>query len=156
MNDRDLDRECLAFSVYLIGQRPDEYVLSKYREAHSASGIAALNEERFLDRMLVGIAVTHPAGAILVDAYTAVFHKKSSVRLKWILLLAILESSAPTYNYFDCPDAGGRARLAARLLWQGLVFLLAFILSTILFSPLRLILRFATDTQRHGEDRERN
>ncbi|MGH9935140.1 MAG: hypothetical protein ACREAM_02780 [Blastocatellia bacterium] len=137
--NRVLDRECLVFSAYLVRQRPNEYVLAKYREAHDASGIVRRNEERFLDRLLVGVAVVHPAGAKLVDAYTAIFYKKSAVRRKWILLLAILESCAPAYRYFDSPDAGSRAWLAARLLWQGLGFILALGLSMILFTPAHLI-----------------
>jgi hypothetical protein len=136
---RELDRECLAFSAYLIRQRPNEYVLAKYRDAHDASGNVGLNEKRFLDRFLVGVAAAHPTGAKLVDAYTAVFYKRSAVRRKWILLLAILESCAPTYKYFDLPDGGGRFSLAARLLWQGLGFILAFSLSVILFAPAHLI-----------------
>ena len=137
--DKELDRECLVFSAYLVRQRPNEYVLAKYREAHGASGIVKRNEGRFLDRLLVGVAVVHPVGAKLVDAYTAIFYKKSAVRRKWILLLAILESCAPTYSYFDSPDVGGRAWLAARLLWQGVGFILALGLSMILFMPAHLI-----------------
>ncbi len=137
--DRELDRECLAFSNYLIRRRPNDYVLAKYREAHDASDIVDLKEGRFLDRLLVGVAASHTIGARLVDAYTAIFYKKSAVRRKWILLLAILESCAPTHEYFDVPDAGGRAWLAARLLWQGLIFILAFSLAIILFMPVHLI-----------------
>jgi len=136
---RELDRECLAFSAYLIRQRPNEYVLAKYRDAHNASGIVELYESLFLDRLLVGVAAAHPIGAKLVDAYTAIFYKKSTVRRKWILLLAILESCAPTYKYFDVPDVGGRAWLATRLLWQGLGFILALTLSVVLFMPAHLI-----------------
>ncbi|MGE0126717.1 MAG: hypothetical protein AB7U82_01335 [Blastocatellales bacterium] len=139
MNDHALNRECQAFSIYLVKQQPNEYVMAKYREAHNASGIVARNEGGFLDRLLVGVAAAHPIGARLVDAYTAIFYKKSSVRRKWILLLAILESCAPTYKYFDVPDGGGRGWLAFRLLWQGLSFILAFGLSIILFMPAHLI-----------------
>jgi len=139
MNDRALDRECLAFSAYLVKQRPGDYAMAKYREAHDVSRIVERNEDRFLDRLLVGVAVAHPIGARLVDAYTAIFYKKSSVRRKWILLLAILESCAPTHKYFDGPDAGGRVWLTARLLWQGLIFAVAFGLSVILFMPAHLI-----------------
>src|SRR5262245_31192281 len=136
---RALDRECQAFSAYLIKQTPNEYVLAKYRDAHAASGIVGLIEEGFLDRFLVGVAAAHPIGAKLVDAYTAVFYKRSAVRRKWILLLAILESCAPTYKYFDLPDAGGRYWLAARLLWLGLCFILVFSLSVMLFAPAHII-----------------
>ena len=134
-----LDRECLAFSAYLIGQRPNEYVMEKYRDAHASSGIIGPNEKPFLDRFLIGLAAVHPIGAKLVDAYTAVFYKKSAVRRKWILLLAILESCAPTYKYFDLPDAGGRLWLAVGLLWRGFGFISAFSLSVILFAPAHLI-----------------
>lgn len=75
MNDRALDRECRAFSAYLIKQRPTDYAMAKYREAHDVSRIVERNEERFLDRLLVNVAVAHPIGAKLVDAYTAIFYK---------------------------------------------------------------------------------
>ncbi len=138
-SDRELDRECLAFSAYLIRQRPDDYVLEKYREAHDASGIVRRNEGGFLDRLLLGAATAHPIGAKLVDAYTAIFYKRSTVRRKWILLLAILESCAPTYRFFDSPDAGDKAWLAVRLLWQGMGFILALGLSIILFMPAHIV-----------------
>jgi hypothetical protein len=137
--ERKLDRECEAFSAYLIRQRPNDYVLAKYRDAHDAGGIVESNEKRFLDRFLIGVAAANPIGAKLVDAYTAVFYKRSAVRRKWILLLAILESCAPTYKYFELPDVGGRFWLSVRLLWLGLGFILAFGLSVILFAPAHLI-----------------
>lgn len=139
MDDRALDRECLAFSAYLVNQRPSEYAMAKYREAHDVSRIVQRSEERFLDRLLVNVSVAHPIGARLVDAYTAIFYKKSAVRRKWILLLAILESCSPTHKYFDGPDDGGRAWLVLRLLWQGIISILAFCLSVILFMPVHLI-----------------
>src|SRR5215813_2079117 len=145
---RELDRECLAFSAYLVRQRPNEYVLAKYRDAHDSSGIVGFDERPFLDRFLVGVAAAHPIGAKLVDAYTAIFYKKSAVRRKWILLLAILESCEPTYKYFDVPDAGGRAWLAARLLWQGLGFVLALILSVLLFMPAHLVIIACSKSKR--------
>ncbi len=135
----ELDRECLAFSDYLVGQRPNDYVLAKYRDAHDTSGIIGLAEKRFLDRFLIGVATTHPIGAKLVDAYTSIFYKKSAVRRKWILLLAILESCEPTYKYFDLPDTGGRFSLSVRLLWHVLGFILALSLSVILIMPAHLI-----------------
>jgi hypothetical protein len=139
MNDDTLDRECQAFSIYLVKRRPNEYVMAKYREAHDRSGIAKRGEENFFDRLLIRVSMAHSAAARLVDAYTAIFYKKSSVRRKWILLLAILESCAPTYKYFDAPDDGGKARLALRLLWQGLIFILAFGASIVLLMPAHLI-----------------
>ena len=138
--NRELDRECIAFSAYLIKRRPNEYVLAKYRHAHDSNGIIKLNANLLpLDRLLIGVAAIHPIGAKLVDAYTAIFHKKSSVRRKWILLLAIMESSAPSYEYFDSPDTGGHFWLAFLLLCKGGGFIVALILSVILFLPAHII-----------------
>ncbi|MBS1788242.1 MAG: hypothetical protein JST85_10990 [Acidobacteria bacterium] len=133
-----LDRECLAFSNYLVKQRPNDYVIGKYREAHAMSDAFTQTEEVFFDRLLLGASSAHPVAAKLVDAYTAIFRKKSAVRRKWILLLAILESCAPTHVYFDNPDSGGRAKLVAGLAWRGLIFILALGVSIVIFMPFHI------------------
>ena len=134
-----LDRECLAFSAYLVKQRPNDYVMSKYREAHNMGGDFKQGEEIFFDRLLINASFVNPVAAKLVDAYTAIFRRKSVVRRKWILLLAILESCTPTYRYFDCPDSGGKVRLVGGLVWRGLIFLLALGVSIIVFMPFHII-----------------
>jgi len=134
-----LDRECLAFSAYLVRQRPNDYVMSKYREAHGVSGDFKQGEEIFFDRLLINASFAHPAAAKLVDAYTAIFRRKSAVRRKWVLLLAILESCTPTHLEFDRPDGGGKAKLAAGLVWRGLIFILALAVSIIVFMPFHVV-----------------
>lgn len=134
-----LDRECLAFSAYLLGQQPNDYVMAKYREAHQTIDIFRRGETAGLDRLFVSLSTAHPLSAKLVDAYTAIFRRKATVRRKWILLLAIMESCSPSHHYFDSPDNGGKAKLAVALLWRGLIFVLAFVVSIIIFMPFHII-----------------
>jgi len=134
----DLGRECAAFARYLTGQVPSAYVLEKYRDAHARC--APLRATAAIDRLLLSVARAHGRGAWLVDAYTAVFLKGAVVRKKWVLLVALLESSAPASDYFDAPDPGGRGVLVARLAWKGAAFVLALCLSTVVFLPFHLLL----------------
>ena len=133
-----LDDECVAFSHYLVRQRPGDYVLGKYREAHATGDLFRGRASSYFDQFLLRAAMRHPLAARLIDSYTAVFFKRSTVRTKWVLLLAILESCAPTYRYFDAPDSSGRWSLALGMLGQGAVFSLTLGLSVLLFLPLQL------------------
>lgn len=134
-----LDHECTVFSYYLVNQKPSEYVLEKYREAHARSHFVHGLATNHWDRFLLSISTKHPALTKLVDAYTSIFFKRSTVRKKWILLLAILESCAPTYHYFDYPETDNKKIAFIKMFWNGGVFLLALCLSIILFMPLHLI-----------------
>lgn len=138
--DDRLDRECTRFARYLTAQHPGPYVLAKYRDAHTRSdGVRAGTEQRF-ERLLVAVASGHSLGAWLVDAYSAMFHRGALVRRKWVLLLAILETCAPTADYFDEPRDTARPALLGRLAVHGLGFALALLVSVVLFTPLRLVL----------------
>jgi nucleoside-diphosphate-sugar epimerase len=135
-----LDQECIAFSHYLVRRNPSRYVVDKYCEANATGSFIESCETNHFDRLLLSLAVAHPGLAKLVDSYTGIFLKSATVRNKWILLLAIMESSAPSYEYFDSPDSSSRSLLFAQMIWQGMVFLTCLCLSTIVLTPLRVIL----------------
>lgn len=138
-NER-LDRECLAFARYLTRQPPTDYTVEKYGDAHARSELLRADRASRFDVFLLTIARTHPLGAWLVDTYTAVFLRRALVRRKWVLLLAILESSAPSADYFDVPDAGGRPVLAARLVLKGAGFVFALVVAMVMFMPVHLLI----------------
>ena len=134
-----LDHECVTFSRYLMKQTPNSYVVNKYCEAHIGTSFLASAESSLFDRLLLRISAIHPLLAKLVDSYTSIFLKSAAVRKKWILLLAILESCAPTFQYFDVPDSSSKIMFFARITWEGVVFVVCLCLSTIIFMPLRLL-----------------
>jgi hypothetical protein len=142
----DLDGECIAFARYLTGGTPGPYVLEKYRDAHQRHA-ALRSGTPIIERALLAAARAAAPGAWLVDAYTAIFLKKAVVRKKWVLLVAILESCAPTADYFDRPDPGGRVAAIARLGGRGILFLVGLVLSMIVFLPIHLLSRPRPDAR---------
>ncbi|HYN08773.1 MAG TPA: hypothetical protein VES67_15440 [Vicinamibacterales bacterium] len=136
----ELNLECVRFARYLTQQAVSTYVLGKYRDAHARRPHLSTGTARRFDRLLVVVARTGGLGAWLVDAYTAVFFKRAVVRQKWVLLVAILESTAPTAAIFDVPDTENRVALFVRLAGRGMAFALGLGLSTVMFLPLQLLL----------------
>jgi hypothetical protein len=129
-----LDRECVAFTTYLTGRKPDEYVLSSYREAHERGELARAIARGPFDRLLVRLVLI-PLAARVVDVYTALFFKRALVRKKLVLALAILESSSPSYRHFEVPDSGGRLVVLSRLAARSLASLVALVVAALLLAP---------------------
>lgn len=124
------------FSSYLVGQVPSDYVLEKYCEAHlvgnrfSASG-------RF-DLFLVKTAVAGPLLTKLADSYARLLVPGATLRKKLILLLAILESCAPTYEFLDSVDVSSKPVLYLRIAQRGLLFVLGLLVSVVVLLPFHL------------------
>jgi hypothetical protein len=135
---RLLDLECKTLTHYLIKRAPTPYILAKYREAHQVSPKLARLGTKPFDNLLVELSRKNIALTKLVDSYTAVFFRNAAVRKKMVLLLAILESCAPTYPIFDQPDANGRAAFLFCFVRHGIVFALSLIVAALLFLPLHL------------------
>ncbi len=133
-----LEHECTVFTYYVIKQKPNSYVLGKYRQAHSIADFACTLETHAFDRLLLHVSATHPLLTKLVDAYTSIFLRSSIVRRKWILLLAILESCSPTYRCFDAPESSSKKFLIMGMIGKGVVFLFSLCLSVVLLMPVRL------------------
>jgi len=129
-----LTRECRALSEHLAGQEPPLYVVEKYRDAHAR--LTRLQGGSAFDRILVGIAVRQPLLARLADAYTAVFARRSLVRQKWVLLLALLETTGTTAGHFDRPDHRSSARLALSALGVSVRYAASLALSLVTMLPL--------------------
>ena len=85
-----LDHECSVFSRYLIGQPPSVYVLNKYRDAHAKLPSLRDEETEPFDALLIWLACRNPFLTKLVDSYSRVLFKRSRVRTKLVVLLAIL------------------------------------------------------------------
>ena len=140
MDTKSLDRECAVFSRYLIGQEPNEYVKNKYRAAHQISSFRAAGECR-ADAFLIKVASIGPGTTRIIDAYTRIFRPFSTVRRKLVLLLAILESCAPTHRYLDSVDSCSIPLLFLRFINRSVMFALAALVGVLFLFPAELMLR---------------
>lgn len=135
-----LDRECAVFCRYLIGQEPNEYVKRKYRAAHQYGSLRA-DIAHPADGFLVKAAGIGPWSTKIIDAYTRLFRPFSTVRRKLVLLLAILESCAPTHTYLDSVDSNSISLLFLRFVQRCLTFALIVIVGIVVILPVELMLR---------------
>lgn len=130
-----LDKECNRFCYYLIKQMPNKYVVEKYHDAHRVGSIKQSEISSF-DNLLISIALINPFFTKLVDVYTGIFFKASIFRKKLILLIAILESCAPTCYYLDSVTQSGKAMFYVRMSYKTLFFIFSLFVSGIIFMPI--------------------
>ena len=133
-----LHRECEVFCRYLVGRPTDAYILTKYVEAHQLTHDYA-GGNRF-DCLLIGVAAWGSVFAALADSYCSLFARQCVLRRKLILLLAILESSAPAHGFLDAIKPTPIFFLALRLLGRGILFGIRVSAAALVLLPLQLAL----------------
>ncbi|MFN2399240.1 MAG: hypothetical protein ABR543_11455 [Gemmatimonadaceae bacterium] len=138
-----MERECRVFCKYLVGQAPNAYVLGKYVDGHRSSNFRTHGPAQSIDRLLMRIALAQPLGTRLADTYARVFVPRSVLRHKLVLLLAIIESCAPTHEFFDGPPKPGLPSLAFEFARAGVGFAIAFAVGCILLLPAHAVLSLA-------------
>jgi len=125
--------ECCALSRYLAGIDPDDAVIIAYgRGLHSDAYLDAERDSR-LDRLLLASAARSPRLAGLADAYARFASPAGPLRRRLVLLIAILESTAPSYEAFE-PAAGGRAGAFAGVVAAGFGFLFRLLAGVLMFA----------------------
>jgi hypothetical protein len=143
--ERDaLDRECRVFCRFLVGQRPSSYVLAKYHEAHVTCGLRNPQPALSFDAVLLRIGRAHPWLTRLADVYGRFLLPASHLRVKLVVLLAILESCAPTEARFRLSQAGYLPVVYARLLLYGIGYAISVPASLLLFLPVHAICTLLT------------
>ncbi|MBI4825741.1 MAG: NAD-dependent epimerase/dehydratase family protein [Nitrospirae bacterium] len=145
-----LKKECAVFSLYLICRNPDEYVTGKYKDAHIAGVVANDSGLKQFDSFLARAAGFHPILTKLADVYTSVFFKGSVLRKKLVLLLAIIESSAPASFYFDSAPRSARLAVLGRFLRSAIFFTLSLLVSFVIFSPFHLFYKATSGDKNEG------
>jgi hypothetical protein len=145
-NGYSLEAECRVFTMHLLGCLPDPYVIRKYVDAHKVS--PAFSGGNRFDDLLVRVAAERPALTKLADSYARIFTPTGLLRKKLVLLLAILETSGPSYHLIDASAKGGQVVLMFQLLIKGILFGLNLIAGAIVFLPMQMI--FASGQRRSG------
>jgi NADH dehydrogenase len=134
-----LDAECKVFTNHLLGCDPNDYVIAKYRAAHTA--VPALSQVVAGEETLIEFARRGPMRAQLADAYAALFAPHSVLRKKLVMLLAILETSQPTYRVVDAAIGGSRAATLSRLAMSGAAAVAALAVGAMVLLPRRVMAR---------------
>jgi hypothetical protein len=134
-----LQVECRLFARYLTGDEPLPYVIAKYQDAHEKR--SALTATSKFDRFLVSFATRSPALLKVADSYARLLAPASTLRKKLVLLLAILESSSPSYRSFEKVDGGGTVLLGLRILQRMVVFGVCFVFGAIVLLPAQVMFR---------------
>lgn len=133
-----IEQECRTLTRYLIGRYPEPYVVEKYVEAHLIT--TEYSDRNRFDGALTKIARTHPVLAKLADSHARLFAPRGLLRKKLVLLLAILETCAPSYQLLDQTDSVSRPLVLLRLVGRGVGSALSLALGSLLLLPLQLIL----------------
>ena len=138
-SDAALERECEVFARYLTGADASDYLRRKYREAH-AVGVLGAGDSAF-DRVLVTVARRGPWYTRFADTHARVFANGGLLRRKLVLVLALVECSAPAR--VDAPRSRSALGFLLRAAWLGAGFALLCALAALVFMPVRLACRLA-------------
>ncbi len=137
-----LHEECALYCRYLTGLTPSPYITGKYVEGHHVSDIERrLSEDRF-DRLLARWSRLGTVPTRIADIYTRWFYRRSVLRHKLLLLLAILECAPETHMFFEAGESRSQARFWLWLISKTAGFLVYFAISAVLFSAARLVLHW--------------
>ena len=138
-----LNHECDIFCRYLTDASPSTYVMAKYRDGHECGDFGNYQGMSRFDRFVLWGARRSLFSTRLLDSYLRVFDNTSILRKKLILLLAILESCAPEYEYFEKADPVSKPILFLIFLAKGIGFMVNIAISMMLIAPIQLILSFS-------------
>jgi len=129
-----LAREARVFTAALIGGDPSPYVVRQYARGHVSLPLAPIQG---FDVVLLGVARGGPALTRMADAYARLFVRRSILRRKLTLLLAILESAAPSEAEF-APVAASAAGTLVRLAVSGIAAATFSLAGVIILGPLHV------------------
>jgi hypothetical protein len=134
-----LERECAVFTRFLTRAPASPYVVRKYLDAHATLHTLHVSDEG--ERAVVRVAASSPAITRLADAYARICAPRSLLRKKLSVVLAILETTAPSHRAIDtAPERGGAASVLELALVGGLG-VAAALTGVLLFVPLRAMAR---------------
>ena len=144
-----LTEECIVFSQFIVNEEIDEYVCKKYIDGHSLSNIALQKKNDLFNGIIVAVARLNPLLTRLADTYTSVFYRRSLLRKKLVLLLAILEIRQSYISILDTANESSKPILFLQLLQRELFFLGLLMISSIIFGPVHIFSEIVSKIQEH-------
>jgi hypothetical protein len=128
-----------VFTRYLTNQTTTEYVAKQYRMALAARGLAKDDDFSAFDRVTLNLASRGLVWTRFADAYCAIFRRHGVLRRRLILLMAIVEHTAPYSDRFDRPIPRSVIGLVSFLFLQGIQFTLSLMVGIALLLPAHLL-----------------
>jgi hypothetical protein len=135
-----VEREGRVFGRYLLGRPVDDEIVGRYVDAVRSGAAGRYPAPIAFDRLLARLARVHPSLTRAIDVYARHFRDVTPVRKRLILMLALLESHAPTYADLDSVDSGGTAVLYVRMTGAVLGSAALLALAAVVLTPARLVL----------------
>jgi len=136
-----LEDEGRTFGTAILGVVPDDYVASQYARAHQH---LALQPATAFDDTLLAFAALGPLSLRAADGYARFFAPTTALRRKLAVLVAILESTAPSDTAFAA-QAEPASAVVVRLVFTGVGFALLLAVGIVALAPLQLASRWQED-----------
>jgi hypothetical protein len=143
-------KEHAVFTRYLTNKAPTEYVATQYRMALAARGLAKEACSSAFDRVTLTLARRGPLCARLADAYCTIFRRHGLLRQRLILLMAIVEHTAPYSERFDRSISRSAIGSAAFLFLQSVQFTLFLMVGAVLLLPAHLLSMYRSTRKARG------
>jgi hypothetical protein len=143
----DLARECDVFTRYL-GHRCTPYLIGKYQDGHGAMPTTSRSD--LLDRALLAFARVGPWATGLADTYAALFRRDARLRLKLVLLVAILENAPGSHRWFDEAVESTRTTVAGVMVLTGISWALRTVVAVAVFALPHLASGLTRSSRRGG------
>ena len=103
------------FTHYLADDEPTSYVIDCYRRLLSSADLPDQTRGLLIERTLLAFAREGVLPLRIADAYARFFRPRSLLRRRLVLLLAILENSAPTERPLNAGADGSLMTIGAQL-----------------------------------------
>ena len=130
-----LRHECRLFTRYLLDTEATEYICERYVAAHRERW--EVRDPVGFDAALIRFARRNRITTRIADSYCALFRRHAPLRQKLVLLLAILETTAPSASVLDAAD-GSTATVVSGI-GRAIVFALWALAGVIILTPIRAL-----------------
>jgi hypothetical protein len=125
-----LEAEACLLAKYMVGRAPSRDFIDRYREAN---GVLLGQPVCDRDAALVTFARRHPWSIPFLDAACGLLRPRSLLRMKILIMSAVLEASPEFADEF-LPRDTGRAKLVFSLGVLGLAAVTRTVLGTLLYA----------------------
>jgi hypothetical protein len=131
--------ECRTFGRYLADAEPTPYATECYLRLLSSADLPDQTSALLIERTLLAFAREGVLPLRIADAYARFFRPRSLLRRRLVLLLAILENSAPTERPLNAGADGSLVTIGAQLALTFVASGLSLVAGVIAFGPIHLV-----------------